>query len=140
MERFLGRVYVYGMPQCKTCQRALDFLRFMKINISGFRDVKTDKLTEEEIRKLAEIAGGAEAIFSRRAIMYRALDLDKVDLSDEDMIRHMANEHTFIRRPLIVTDNQKIFAGFHDKRLREFFGIEASEPRRFKTVSVATPA
>jgi arsenate reductase (glutaredoxin) len=135
------RVLVYGMPQCKTCQRALDFLQEIGVNISGFRNVKEDKLNEYEIRELADIAGGAEVIFSRRAIMYRALDLDKVVLTDEDKIRHMAKEHTFIRRPLIVVDSKRIYAGFHEKKLRQFFGLEPVEPRRIKkAVTVAATA
>jgi arsenate reductase len=127
------------MPQCKTSLRALDFLRAVGVQVLNFRDVKTEKLSEAEIRRLADMAGSAEAIFSRRAIQYRALDLDKVTLSEEDLIRHMTHEHTFIRRPLIVTENQRIFAGFHAKRLREFFGMPVPDFRRPKTVAVAPP-
>ena len=53
--------------------------------------------------------------------MYRALDLDKVTLTEDDKIMHMKNEHTFIRRPLIVTEDNRIYPGFHERRLREFF-------------------
>ena len=51
MEKILGRVHVYGMPQCKTCQRALDFLRYIGVHVAEFRDVKTNKLSEAEIRE-----------------------------------------------------------------------------------------
>ncbi len=139
MEKAGGRVFVYWMPQCKTCQRAVDFLQEIGVKITGFRNIKEEKLSEQEIRKLAAMAGSAEAIFSRRAIMYRALDLDKVTLTEDDKIRHMVNEHTFIHRPLIVSENGRIFAGFHEARLREFFGIpEPERPRYSRRVQPRT--
>jgi arsenate reductase len=139
MERVLDRVHVYGMPQCKTCQRALDFLRYIGVHVAEFRDVKTNKLSEAEIRALAELAGSAEAIFSRRAIMYRTLDLDKVTLTEEDKIQHMVSEHTFIRRPLIVTENKRIYAGYHEHRMLEFFGLPVPD-RRSRRVALMPSA
>jgi arsenate reductase len=114
-------VTVYGLPHCSTCQKAVAFLEGRGVRVERFHDVKTEPLSEREIRALAERVGGVEQLFSRRARKYRALGLHEQELSDDDLLRLMADEYTFITRPVVVADGRAV-AGFAPRRLDELVG------------------
>jgi len=80
-----------------------------------FRDLKVKPLSAKEIEVLAEKAGGAGGLFSRRAIKYRTMGLAGKALSAREMIRLMGQEYTFISRPVVVR-GEKATAGFSKGR------------------------
>lgn len=127
------RVFVYWMPQCQTSQRAVDLMQRMGVTITGFRDLKNDRLSDIEIRMLCRMAGGPEKIFSRRAIKYRVLELYKVELTGEDMISYMTGEPTFIRRPVVVTEDGDVLAGLNLRQLQQYFS-EYNKPEQPRVV------
>jgi len=113
------RLEVYWMPACSTCKKAVDYLNENGAEIASFRDMKSEPLSIEEVRKLVEFVGDAEALFSKRAIKYRTMKLNERTLSDEEMIELMTGEYTFIKRPVIVSGGRGI-AGFSVKRYEAF--------------------
>ena len=58
--------------------------------------------------------GGADALFSRRALKYRAMGLHEQTLTDDDLLRLMTEEYTFLTRPVIVRGDRAT-AGFSAK-------------------------
>ncbi len=86
-----------------------------------FRDIKKDPLSRKEVEILAKAVGGAETLFSRRALKYRTLGLDRKELSERDLLRYMAEEYTFIRRPVVVA-GKKTAVGFNAKIYEQLFG------------------
>jgi arsenate reductase (glutaredoxin) len=111
--------YLYWLPHCSTCKKAAKFLEDQNIEISGFRNLKENPLSCEEIEKLAAKVGSADEFFSRRAIKYREMNLNERELSDAEMLDLMASEYTFIKRPVLVSDERAI-AGFSEKKYKEF--------------------
>jgi arsenate reductase len=111
-------VEVYGLPHCSTCQRALQHLRERGVAVQGFRDLKARPLSRAEVEELARKAGGAERLFSRRAMKYRQMGLHERQLAEDDLLRLMAEEYTFVTRPVIVRGDQAT-AGFSAKRVDE---------------------
>jgi arsenate reductase len=109
-------VEVFGLPHCTTCQRALQYLRDRGISISRFRDVKAEPLQQSEVEELARKVGGPEKLFSRRAMKYRQMRLHERDLTDDDLLRLMTEEYTFVTRPVIVRGDRAT-AGFSTKRI-----------------------
>lgn len=109
----------YWLPNCSTCKKAAEFLRSENIEIAAFRDLKADPLARREVEDLAAKAGGAEALFSRRAQKYREMKLNERELSDDEMLDLMASEYTFIKRPVLVSGSEAI-AGFSEKSYKEF--------------------
>ena len=114
-------VDVYWLPYCTTCQKAVEHLRGHGVEIRSFRDLKAAPLGETEVRDLAAKVGGPDALFSRRAMKYRQRGLHEQQLSDDDLVRLMAEEYTFITRPVIVRGDRAT-AGFSAKRIRELIG------------------
>jgi arsenate reductase (glutaredoxin) len=104
----------YWLPNCSTCVKAKKFLDANGIEINELRDIKANKLSRVEVEKLVELIGGADKLFSRRAIKYRELGLNKREVSTAEMLDLMTDEYTFIKRPVLVM-NGKAIAGFSEK-------------------------
>jgi arsenate reductase (glutaredoxin) len=107
---------MYWLPYCSTCVKAEQALLNAGHSIKAHVNLKEESISRETLEKLAEGVGGVEALFSKRAMKYRSMGLDKMKLSDEDMLNHMQNEYTFIKRPVIVTDSGRVLAGFSAKQ------------------------
>ncbi len=105
----------YWLPYCSTCQKAEAFLKEQGITISHTIDVKTEPVSKETLRAIAERLGGVEALFSKRAMKYRSMGLDKMTLTEDQMLQYMTEEYTFIKRPVLVAKD-KVLAGFSAKQ------------------------
>ena len=114
-------VEVYWLPHCSTCQKAVAFLEERGVPIRAFRDLKAAPLSRAEVEELARKVGGAEALFSKRAMKYRAMGLHEQALSEDDLLRLMAEEYTFVTRPVIVR-GERATAGFSEKRVAALVG------------------
>jgi arsenate reductase len=110
---------MYWLPHCTTCQKAAEYLENKGVAVESFHDVKTERLSRAEVQKLAALVGGPEALFSRRAMKYRSMNLGERELDDDDLLDLMAEEYTFIRRPVLV-DGGRAVAGFTPKIYDKF--------------------
>lgn len=106
----------YWLPKCSTCQKALAWLQQQGFEPSELIDIRTQKVPREMIGQLAQKVGGAEALFSKRALKYRAMGLHERTLSDDEMLDLMTEEDTFIRRPVLVTSDGKALCGWSAKQ------------------------
>jgi arsenate reductase len=116
-----GGVDVYWLPHCSTCQKAVAYLQEKGVPIRSFRDLKAQPLERAEVEDLARKVGGAEALFSKRAMKYRSMGLHEQTLDDDDYLRLMAEEYTFVTRPVIVRGDRAT-AGFSAKRVDALVG------------------
>jgi arsenate reductase (glutaredoxin) len=111
-------ITMYWLPYCTTCQKAAAYLHDKEVRVDEFRDLKAQPLEEAEVRDLARKVGGVEKLFSKRAMKYRQLGLHERELSEDEMVRLMAEEYTFVTRPVIVRGDRAT-AGFSAKRINE---------------------
>lgn len=111
----------YWLPHCSTCQKAKQWLDDKGVTIKKTIDVKTEAVSAETIEHLCQLIGSSEALFSKRAMKYRSLGLHEQTLSDADMKDWMVKEYTFIKRPVLVTSDNKILAGFSAKQYAALF-------------------
>lgn len=99
---------IYHLSTCTTCQRIIK-----EINPDDsfeLQDIKTNKITPEQLETLEKMAGSAEALFSRRAMKFRAMGLHNQDLTEADYHKLILEEYTFLKRPVIVVGDS-IFVG-----------------------------
>jgi len=108
---------LYWMPTCSTCQKAKAFLEQHDVDVVSTHDMKETPLDKATIAKLADKVGGVEALFSKRAMKYRQWGLNEKELSDNEMLDYMAQDYTFIKRPVIVFSNGEVTCGFSSKKL-----------------------
>ena len=111
-------VDVYWLPYCSTCTKAVAYLQEQGVPIRHYRNLKEEPLSEDEVRTLAAKVGGVEQLFSKRAMKYRQMGLNEQQLSDDDLVRLMAEEYTFVTRPVIVRGDRAT-AGFSAKGVDE---------------------
>ncbi|MDB4948497.1 MAG: hypothetical protein JWM27_1146 [Gemmatimonadetes bacterium] len=109
-------VDVYWLPYCTTCQKAVAHLEGKGVPIRSYRNLKEQPLSEDEVRGLAAKVGGVDKLFSRRAMKYRAMGLHEREVSEDEMVKRMAEEYTFVTRPVIVRGDRAT-AGFSAKRV-----------------------
>ncbi len=117
----MKKVDVYGLPHCSTCQKAVTYLESKGVKIEKYHDLKTVPLKKKEVQRLVKLVGGAESLFSKRAIKYRTMKLNERVLSDSEMIDLMTEEYTFIKRPVLVLGDTAL-SGFSVKKYEELLG------------------
>ncbi len=100
---------IYYLSSCSTCIRIIKDLE-LKDKKFEFQDIKTEKITPAQLAEMKKTVGSYEALFSRVALKYRALGLDKKHLTEDDYKNYILQEYTFLKRPVIITGN-KIFIG-----------------------------
>lgn len=112
---------LYWLPYCSTCVKAEQHLLAKGAVIGRHINVKEEKISREELEELCRLIGGVDKLFSKRAMKYRAWGLHEKELSDEDMLNYMLEEYTFIKRPVLVTQDKQVLAGFSAKQYDTLF-------------------
>lgn len=106
---------IYHLGNCTTCQAILAETGLEK---KGFalQDIKTEKITPEQLDEMMKMAGSYEALFSRRALKYKALGLKDQQLKEKDYRKYILEEYTFLKRPVVI-DGNRIFVGSEKKTI-----------------------
>jgi arsenate reductase len=99
---------VYYLKSCDTCQKILKSLP--ENHDLNLHDIKQEPLTESQVDALKSLAGSYEALFSRKAQLYKSLGLKDQKLTEDDYRRYLLEHYTFLSRPVFVID-EKIFIG-----------------------------
>ena len=105
---------IYHLQNCGTCQRIIGELD----EGQGFelQNIKEEKITPEQLEAMKEMAGSYEALFSRRAMKYRSLGLNQMELNEDDYRKWILEEYTFLKRPVVLIEDE-IFIGNAKKQV-----------------------
>lgn len=95
---------IYYLSSCDTCKRILGELG----PLDGIEliDIKSNPITEEQLKVMAGMAGNYEALFSRRARLYKERNLGQKNLSEEEYKELILEHYTFLKRPVMVLNGQ----------------------------------
>jgi len=107
---------IYHLGNCSTCKRILSELKLGSDVV--LQDIKEEKITAAQLAEMAKLAGSYEKLFSRVAMKYRILGLDKMELKENDYKKYILEEYTFLKRPTIISGN-KIFIGSTKSTIQE---------------------
>jgi arsenate reductase (glutaredoxin) len=99
---------VYYLSNCDTCQKILKDTQAE--TVCSLQDIKTQNINANELDWLREKVGSYEALFSRRALKFRAWGLHEKTLTENDYRDLILQEYTFLKRPVIIIDD-KVFVG-----------------------------
>ena len=99
---------IYHLSTCDTCKRIIKELQ----PLDGFvlQDIKTEAMTASQVEEMKELAGSFEALFSKRARLFRQQGLHEKQLTETDFKKLILEHYTFLKRPVIIVGNQ-IFVG-----------------------------
>ena len=99
---------IYYLSSCDTCQRILKELA--PIKDIALLDIKSAPLTEKQLDALKVMAGSYEALFSKRARLYKERNLKEKTLTEADYRSLLLEHYTFLKRPVLVL-GKEIFIG-----------------------------
>lgn len=103
----MGTKKIYHLSSCSTNQRILK-----ELNLDGveLQDIKKENIDEKTLDFLKEKVGSYEALFSKKAMKYRSMGLNEMDLSEADYKKYMLEEYTFLKRPFMINGDE-VFIG-----------------------------
>ena len=96
----------YHLAQCSTCRRILKEVNWTEQE----QDIRTEKISPEQLDEMAEKTGSYEALFSRRAMKYKSMGLKDKNLTETDYRNLILEEDTFLKRPVFLV-GENIFVG-----------------------------
>ena len=99
---------IYYLASCDTCRKIIKSLP--KNNNLVFHDIKQDPITVEELEAMRQLSGSYEALFSKKAQLYKSMDLKNKALTEDDYKNYILEHYTFLSRPVFIIDN-KIYIG-----------------------------
>ncbi|MFD0993847.1 arsenate reductase family protein [Tenacibaculum geojense] len=104
---------VYFLQTCDTCRKILK-----EVNIEGFekQEIKANPITASQLEELYSYTNSYEALFNKRAKLYREMDLKNQKLQEQDYRQYILDEYTFLKRPVFVVNDQ-IFVGNSKKTI-----------------------
>lgn len=99
---------IYHLSTCNTCQKIIKELDLPE-NFE-LQDIKKEAITKDQLEEMKALAGSYEALFSRRARLYKERGLKEKELSETDYKTLILEHYTFLKRPVIINDSE-IFIG-----------------------------
>ena len=99
---------IYYLKSCSTNQRILN-----ELNVGPeveLQNIKEQNIDEATLDFLKNKVGSYEALFSKKAMKYRAMGLNNIELSEADYKRYILEEYTFLKRPFIINEDA-VFIG-----------------------------
>ena len=115
---------IYHLSTCSTCKRIIKDLSGLKG--FEFQDIREKNIEPKVLDSLAKKAGSYEALFSRRAMKYKGLGLDKKELSERDYRKWILAEYTFLKRPVIIADHEVFIGNAKSEvdRAKKYLGVK----------------
>ena len=99
---------IYYLSTCDTCKKIIKEIN--PGNDVELQDVKVQNIDVDTLDWIKDKVGSYEALFSKRAIKFRSLGLNEMNLTEEDYRKHILSEYTFLKRPFII-NGEEVFIG-----------------------------
>lgn len=99
---------IYYLASCDTCRKIIKSLP--KDHDLVFHDIKQNPITVEELEEMYRLSGSYESLFSRKAQLYKSMDLKNKSLTEADFKKYILEHYTFLSRPVFII-NEKIYIG-----------------------------
>jgi len=107
---------IYYLASCDTCRKIIKSLP--NDNNLVFHDIKQNPITAAELEEMHRLAGSYEALFSRKAQLYKSLGLKDKSLTEADYKKYILEHYTFLSRPVFII-NDTIYIGNSQKNIAE---------------------
>lgn len=102
---------IFYLATCDTCKKIMK-----ELDLSDFEkhEIKSKPISKAEFEEMKALAGSYEALFSRRAKLYKEMGLKEEKLEEKDFLHYLLEHYTFLKRPVIVAEGE-IFVGSNPK-------------------------
>lgn len=106
---------IYYLASCDTCRK---IIKSLPENNLVFQDIRQNPITEAELEEMYALSGSYEALFSKKAQLYKSMDLKNKSLTEADFKKYILEHYTFLSRPVFIIDG-KIYIGNSQKNVAE---------------------
>jgi arsenate reductase len=106
---------IYYLKTCDTCKRILKELNLESVEL---QEIKSQEITVAQVEEMNGLSGNYEALFSKRAQLYKSRGLKDKVLSEEDFKNLILETYTFLQRPVAIIDGE-IFIGNSKKNVAD---------------------
>lgn len=107
---------IYHLSVCSTNRKIIKSLPTLEG--IDFQDIKKQPLSESDLQHMYDLAGSYEALFSKKAQLYKSLGLKDQTLTESDYKKHLLEHYTFLSRPVAIIED-KIFIGNAPKTVEQ---------------------
>lgn len=111
-------------PKCSTCRKAQKWLDEHDVDYD-IRDIKTDNPDLAELELWHQVSGlPLKKFFNTSGQLYRSLELSKKlpGMSDAEQYALLASDGMLVKRPILITDDNKVLVGFKEDQWAETLG------------------
>jgi arsenate reductase len=91
---------IYYLASCDTCRKIIKSLP--EGHNLAFHDIKQDPISEEELEEMYQLSESYEALFSKKAQLYKSLGLKDKALTEADFKHYILEHYTFLSRPVFI--------------------------------------
>lgn len=103
---------LFGIPNCNTVKKAMDFLKSKKIDFA-FIDFKKQKPTVEQIKKWKEAFGDLPV--NKTGLTYRKYKSEYESLTESQKIKFLIEQSSMIKRPILEKNSKVLTFGFSEE-------------------------
>lgn len=111
---------IYYLASCDTCRKIIKSLP--NSNKLTFIDIRQNPISESDLEEMYQLAGSYEALFSKKAQLYKSLGLKDKNLTEADFKKYLLEHYTFLSRPVFIIDG-KIYIGNNQKNIQEVITV-----------------
>lgn len=111
-------------PKCSTCRKAQKWLDEHDMDYD-IRDIKTENPDLAELELWHQASGlPLKKFFNTSGQLYRSLELSKKlpGMSDAEQYALLASDGMLVKRPILITDDNKVLVGFKEDQWAETLG------------------
>lgn len=95
---------IYYLASCDTCRKIIKNLP--NPDKLEFHDIRQNPITEDELEEMHQLSGSYEALFSKKAQLYKSMNLKNQSLTENDYKKYLLQHYTFLSRPVFIIDSQ----------------------------------
>jgi len=107
---------IYYLASCDTCRKIIKSLP--QNHGLAFHDIKQNPITVDELEEMYKLSGSYESLFSKKAQLYKSMDLKNKSLTEADYKKYILEHYTFLSRPIFII-NDKIYIGNSQQNIHQ---------------------
>ena len=110
---------VYGIPNCNTVKKALDWLKANQIDFE-FHDFKKKGITAEKLKEWFDVFGW-EKVINKNGLTFKKLTKDEqAEINSPDkVIDYLMQNTSAIKRPIVEQNGKAILISFNEEQYQE---------------------
>lgn len=112
---------IYGIPNCNTIKKTLDWMDRHRIEYE-FYDYKKLGMTASRLKNWSKQVGW-ENFLNKKSATWRGLskEIQQAITTEKKAVELMLANNSIIKRPVIERDNLIVVIGFEESKYTEFF-------------------